>query len=129
MSVQVRNETRAPVSVGNFYQIWLMNGVPDSVEKRKDMEGWLWGELLEKRRRQNAKLETLRVPVPVAGAAFFLENDEGPPVPEEYLEKLRRGGGVYVLGTLEIEGENSIPYCGFARKAGGEFVMCLEHNQ
>jgi hypothetical protein len=97
------------------------------LNERRAFESKLWAdfEILNKTLRPDA----LEVPPAVPGAAMLSENDEGPVVPQEFLNNSwGKGGAIYILGMFMIDGESPIAYCGFAMAVGMEFVRCVEHN-
>ena len=127
VSVYIRNGTGDKVVVRNPYSISLVKTALMDVEERRAFESKLWAGFSERVKATSA--DALEVPSAVAGAAVLAENDEGPVMPQEFFDNAwGKGGAIYILGIFTIDGEPPVPYCGFARQVGVEFVRCVEHN-
>ena len=127
VSVFISNDTGNKVMMKNSYSMSLVPSVPNKVNDRRTFEARLWTGFDEL--QKTLIPEALEVPPSVRGTALLSENDEGPVATQEFLDKFwGRGGAVYILGTIKVDGEQPITYCAFATVAGREFARCLEHN-
>jgi hypothetical protein len=124
VSVVIRNDSGYKVIMRNAYSMSLVPSVPNNAKDRRVFEERLWTGFEELQKTLSP--DPLEIPPSVRGASLLSENDEGPVVSQEFLDKFwGRGGAVYILGVIKIDGESPITYCGFARAEGTEFVHCL----